>query len=89
MVACATGGIQLGSLVAPAIEQVTDHGVEVAGGLEPDDRRVEQLDRRHLTTGHECALPDRVDPGQFESSCGVHQFGIFAPRPPPGNRGTR
>ena len=51
-----------------------DYRVEAAGGLKPDDRGIEQFDRRQLPSGHECALPGRIDIGQCESLCGVHCF---------------
>ncbi len=88
-VACASRRIQLGGLPATAVDEVTNDGIEVARGLEPDDRRVEKLGRRYLAGRDKRALPDRVDIGQFECLCRVHRFGILAPHSPTGNRGSQ
>ena len=48
-------------LRARPLEQVADHRVEVARGLDARDRRVEQLERGRLAGAHERGVADQVE----------------------------
>ena len=67
-VAQRSGRVECGGLLASAVEQIRDDGVQPSRGLETGDRRVQEFCRGDLTACDECGLPDRVEPRQF----GVH-----------------
>src|SRR4029078_11754112 len=57
----------------PAVNRVGVLALGWRSPLEPDDRGVEQLDRRYLTGRNKGGLPDGVDAGQLESLYRVHR----------------
>jgi hypothetical protein len=54
------------------LEQVGDHGVELAGDVQAQDGGVEQIGRRKLPGGHQGRLADRIDRGQFLCGACIH-----------------